>query len=511
MVTARKAIGAAALGLLAAAVASAGTPQEVLESTRAAVASGERAPGAWETDGLVVAVGRAPVASFGNARRAGLRAEEKAELAAFGELRLWAMSHQGGRIEELRAKLSRPVPAEALRAYLGTLSVEVEIRNVLAKASYHDQEHAFAILVAAPESLDPASLGETDFGKRFEEFLKSETSVGEAAYEYFGTNRSQAEALWLRQLEAEGLAVEPFREPWSALDRELERLAGREPDAARRAGALEHTRSAQERLAAGDLDGARKGFLQALAAEPLLGSANVGLAQMYLKRKMPSLALRFVELGFCGEGDRREAYATQSQVLGAAGRRAESQLAAAYAAQTAPGAPLVTWLLPAYSRLIGSGLLRAALLLRCDAQLPLHELHSRWTRREAEARQLFEQGKSAFARSRDPTEALVLFLQALDADPFHVEALNYAAASFRAQSNFAGARLFAALATRLDPKHATARVNLALGLEGLGAPELARFELERARALNPQDAWTRRKIAEGLARLGGAASGGSTP
>jgi tetratricopeptide repeat protein len=502
--------GLAAWLLWATAGQAAMTPQELVESTHTAVASGERTPGAWEQDGLVVAVGVASVATFGNSQRAGLRAEDKAELAAFGELRLWALSHQSKSLEELTGQLGHDVPPEALSAYLGTVSGDVEIRDVLARDRFHDQERAFAILVVAPGTIGPPALDRKDFERNLEEFLKSDPSVGEAAYEVFATNRSQAEALLYRQLEAEGLPVEPFRDPWSALDRELDGLAGKAP-AASRSKALEQAKAGQERLEAGDLAAARTSFLQALAAEPLLSAADVGLAKVYLKRKLPNLALHFLELGICGEGNRRELYETQSEALKQAGRTAESRLAATFAAQTPPGSPIVTWLLPAYSQLVDAKQMRAALLVRCDGQLPLNELRTRWPRREAEAQQLFEKGKAAFGKSTDTSGALNLFFQAVEADPFHVEALSYAAASLRAQGNPAGARLFAGLAVRLDPKHATARVNLALGLEGLGAPELARAELERAKALGPQDVWTQRKIAEGLTRLSGATSGGKTP
>ena len=112
--------------------ARAATPQELAKSAHEAVLKGTQKPGATVSDGMVVAVGRAPVASFGNARRAALRAEEQAELAALGELRLWAMANRNVDMDALTAKLGRPVPPDALRAYLGTVAGDVEIKDILA-------------------------------------------------------------------------------------------------------------------------------------------------------------------------------------------------------------------------------------------------------------------------------------------------------------------------------------------------------------------------------------------
>jgi hypothetical protein len=484
--------------------ALAAEPAAVLERTRAAVERGDRAPGAELLDGYVVAVGRAEVANFGNRRRAGLRAEEKAELAAYGELRLWALAHQGGDPQALASKLSRPVPPEALRAYLATISGdEVEIRNVLAKDAFHDESQAFAILVVAPEGLGAGAIEPAAFESGLEKFLQTEPSVGEAAYELFAGRRSQAEPLLLRQLEAEGLPSAPFRQPYGQIDSLLASSNG-----AARQTALQLVRQARERLGAEDLPGARAGFLKALAAEPLSAEANAGLAEVYVARQMPNLALRFLERAFAGEGNRRELYELHARALRLAGREAEARLASGLAAQTAPGAPVSLWLVPHYYRLLAEKLPRAALLVRSDGFLPLAELRALWPRRHADAARWLEQGKSSFGRSKDTTEALALFYRALDADPFDAEALNYAAASLRAQKNFAGARVFAALAVSLDPAHVQAAVNLAMALEALGAHELALAELRRARGLGTTDAWSLRQIAEGLARLETASQGG---
>lgn len=453
---------------------------------------------------MLVAVGVASVATFGNTLRAGLRAEEKAELLALGELRVWALANTN-------ADLGGPAATEAVRAYLATVAGDVEIRDILAKHSFHDEKNAYAIVVVGMGSVGTAQARDPAFRSGFEEFLRSDPKVGEVAYEFLGPGHAQAERLFLRQLEAEGLSVKSFREPWNALDRELKRLAGEKAGASDLKTAQSRASKARDLLAAGDLAGARGLFLQALAAEPLLASANAGLAEVYSRKKMPQLAVRFAELGFCSEGNRRELYEAWSQAQQAAGREPEAKLAAGFAAQTAPGAPLLAALLPSYTEMLGAKAWRTALLLRCDALLPLNELRQRWTRREEAARKLLEQGKTAFARSKDTKEALGLFAQAIDADPFNAETLNYAAACFRAQQNFAGTRVLALLATKMDPNSAPARVNLAIAFEELGAPSLALQELQKARDLKPQDSWSQRKIAEGLNRLAGAASEGKKP
>src|SRR5262245_45369017 len=103
---------------------------------------------------------------------------------------------------------------------------------------------------------------------------------------------------------------------------------------------------------------------------------------------MPALALRFLEFGYCGEGDRKELYEVHAKALTAVGEADAAKLASALAGMTQAGDPVAQGLLPHYKAAVDAKRSHTALLLRCDGHLPFLDLKGRWTARP-EAADLF--------------------------------------------------------------------------------------------------------------------------